>query len=118
VGRGLNHSHLQQDAATNTTTTTGQAGQMIGGVKLPPEKYCLTGVGWGLREEWDSEGEEDVVQIPEGGNGYGGDGAGEFGDEGTGMGDGDEEEEGRMEDIFGDDGGGGGGGEDEDMQDD
>ncbi|KAF7193821.1 Transcription initiation factor TFIID subunit 9, partial [Pseudocercospora fuligena] len=29
------------------------------GVQLPPEKYCLTGVGWGLKDEWESD--EDVV---------------------------------------------------------
>lgn len=29
------------------------------GLRLPPEKYCLTGVGWGLKDNWDSEGEED-----------------------------------------------------------
>ena len=31
------------------------------GVKLPPEKYCLTGVGWGLKDEWESE-EDEVVE--------------------------------------------------------
>jgi len=35
------------------------------GVRLPPERYCLTGVGWGLKEEWDSEdegeGDEDMM---------------------------------------------------------
>jgi transcription initiation factor TFIID subunit 9B len=30
------------------------------GVRLPPERYCLTGVGWGVRDEWESEGEEEV----------------------------------------------------------
>lgn len=25
---------------------------------LPEEKWCLTGVGWGLKEEWSSEEEE------------------------------------------------------------
>jgi transcription initiation factor TFIID subunit 9B len=25
------------------------------GVRLPPEKYTFTGVGWGLKEEWDDE---------------------------------------------------------------
>ena len=63
------------------------------GLRLPPEKYCLTGVGFGLKEEWDSEGEEylregeqivDVVMAEEGG--------GENGD--------DEDDE-RMEDVFG-----------------
>ena len=33
------------------------------GLRLPPEKYCFTGVNWGLKEEWDDEemtaGEED-----------------------------------------------------------
>lgn len=29
------------------------------GLRLPPERYCLSGVGWGLKEEWESEGEED-----------------------------------------------------------
>lgn len=28
------------------------------GVRLPPERYCFTGVGWGLKESW--EGEEEV----------------------------------------------------------
>jgi transcription initiation factor TFIID subunit 9B len=73
-------------------------------------------VGWGLKEEWDSEGEEEV------------DGAGaERGDIGMtqvdrvgGGGDDDEDDEGMgtMEDVFGDDtgdGGGGGGGEDDEM---
>ena len=29
------------------------------GVQLPPEKYCLTGVGWGLKDEWESEEDEE-----------------------------------------------------------
>ncbi|KAF2493949.1 TFIID-31kDa-domain-containing protein [Lophium mytilinum] len=28
------------------------------GVRLPPERYCLTGVGWGVKDEWESEEEE------------------------------------------------------------
>lgn len=46
------------------------------GVRLPPEKYCLTGVGWGLKDEWDDligddeeaegEGEDRMeVEMPE-----------------------------------------------------
>ena len=27
------------------------------GLRLPPEKYCLTGEGYGLKEEWDEEEE-------------------------------------------------------------
>jgi len=33
------------------------------GVRLPPERYCLTGVGWGLREEWDSDVEGDTDEV-------------------------------------------------------
>jgi transcription initiation factor TFIID subunit 9B len=86
-------------------------GTVIGGVRLPAEKYCLTGMGWGLKEEWDSEGEEevadeggdvDMAQIDRPGDG------GEEDDEGNdGMG--------TMEDVFGEDPTEGGGGEDEEM---
>ncbi|EME44992.1 hypothetical protein DOTSEDRAFT_70891 [Dothistroma septosporum NZE10] len=69
------------------------------GVQLPPEKYCLTGVGWGLREEWSDE--EDVPIV----DGVGARGA-EREDEKMGgidgMEDEDEEGAGRMEDVFGD----------------
>ncbi|KAF7513856.1 hypothetical protein GJ744_006470 [Endocarpon pusillum] len=92
---------------------------MIGGVKLPPEKYCLTGVGWGLREEWDSEGEDVEVALQQG---EGGLDAGEAMRTAEAEGDGDEDAEPTMEDVFGDDGGGAGGGrggedEDDDMLD-
>lgn len=64
------------------------------GLRLPPEQYCLTGVGWGLKEEWDSEGEEveqdekDQMML---------DSAIEDDGEGEGEEDGNE----RMEDLFG-----------------
>ncbi|MCJ1225659.1 Transcription initiation factor TFIID subunit 9 [Toensbergia leucococca] len=66
------------------------------GVRLPPERYCLTGVGWGLKEEWDSEGEGEDRDGGQGGDeimseNVGGEGNGEEGEEG------DE----RMEDLFG-----------------
>lgn len=28
------------------------------GVRLPPERYCFTGAGWGVRERWEEEVEE------------------------------------------------------------
>ncbi|KAI4135906.1 MAG: hypothetical protein LQ347_000242 [Umbilicaria vellea] len=65
------------------------------GVRLPPEKYCLTGVGWGLKEEWDSE-EDDLVATAEGGDEVMGEGEAE-GAEGMGE----EEADDRMEDVFG-----------------
>lgn len=29
------------------------------GYRLPPEKYTFTGASWGLKEEWEEEGEEE-----------------------------------------------------------
>jgi transcription initiation factor TFIID subunit 9B len=72
------------------------------GVQLPPEKYCLTGVGWGLKDEWESEEDvptEEVARPVENGKE----------DETMGGVDGEENEEeedegaGRMEDVFGTD---------------
>jgi len=77
------------------------------GTRLPPERYCLTGVGWGLREEWDSDGET----LGEGDGGEKGMGADVLMDTGDG---GEEEGDERMEDFFGEDDGGG---EDKDMED-
>ena len=31
-------------------------------LRLPPERYTLTGASFGLKDEWDSEGEEDVAE--------------------------------------------------------
>lgn len=76
----------------------GAAGMMIGGIRLPHERYCLTGSGWGLKEEWDSEGEESVEDADaaavEGGDDMQLDEMGEGGDE-EGLG--------NMEDVFGQD---------------
>lgn len=66
------------------------------GLRLPPEQYCLTGVGWGLKEEWDSEGEEADPEIkPEDQN------MPDVTMEDEGEGDGGEDGNGRMEDFFG-----------------
>ena len=76
------------------------------GVRLPPEQYCLTGIGWKLKEEWETMG------LVEEGNDAGldhpmTDGAED--EDGDGAEDGNE----RMEDFFGEDVNGNG--EDEDM---
>ncbi|KAK4555788.1 Transcription initiation factor TFIID subunit 9 [Recurvomyces mirabilis] len=88
------------------------------GVQLPPEKYCLTGVGWNLKDEWDSEEEEEEEGEGEGRmvNGTSGHDEEDVGMGGVDHEDGEEEEEedeegaGRMEDVFGE-----GGGEDTEM---
>ncbi|RJE18686.1 transcription initiation factor TFIID, partial [Aspergillus sclerotialis] len=33
---------------------------LLGGMRLPPERFCLTGSAWTMRDEWESEGEEEV----------------------------------------------------------
>lgn len=66
------------------------------GMRLPPEHYCLTGVGWKLKEEWgsltkqDAEDEAAIDQMMM---------DREEDDEGNGTEDGNE----RMEDFFGED---------------
>ncbi|KAF2713672.1 TFIID-31kDa-domain-containing protein [Pleomassaria siparia CBS 279.74] len=47
------------------------------GVRLPPERYCFTGVGWGVRDEWDGSGSDsDEDEMDVGGAGAGGVGVG------------------------------------------
>ena len=90
------------DPAAGAPNGVAGANQSItmGGMRLPPERFCLTGLGWDMKDEWDSEGEEDVPDAPQGvaGNGVGGDGAGEKEDGGE-----EDENDGKMEDIFGED---------------
>lgn len=33
------------------------------GVRLPPERYCFTGVGWGFKEQWEEEVEDEDVEM-------------------------------------------------------
>jgi transcription initiation factor TFIID subunit 9B len=81
------------------TTQQAFSNVSMGGMRLPPERFCLTGVGWNLKDEWESEGEEDIDEesmehraLPS----AMATGAGEGEDE-------DDEGDGRMEDVFGDD---------------
>ncbi|KIX02940.1 uncharacterized protein Z518_06490 [Rhinocladiella mackenziei CBS 650.93] len=88
-----------------------KSGPMVGGVRLPHEKYCLTGLSWGLKDEWDSEGEESVAEVepedrPEPEDLMQMDEKGEDDEEGLGT----------MEDVFGPDDGGGDKDGDNDMQ--
>lgn len=84
---------------------------VMGGMRLPPERFCLTGVGWDMKEEWESEGEEEIDQTASGTGEADGSDDGQKGDQG-------DDEDGKMEDVFGEDTamgeGAGGQGEDED----
>lgn len=80
------------------------------GLQLPPEQYCLTGTGWGIKEEWDSEEDDEV--LPTVVNGHSGSeiapGQDTMDEDMGGLdGEGDEDEEGmgRMEDVFGEENG-------------
>lgn len=77
------------------------------GVQLPPEKYCLTGVGWNLKDEWESEedGEGDGEEAKESSSTEGREDQRMGGMEDHASED--EEGVGRMEDVFGEDGEGG-----------
>ena len=88
------------------------------GVQLPPEKFCLTGVGWSMQKEWDEEVAEDerfglvgmersASQQQQSAQKKRASAGGE--DEAMGgmeAGDEDEEGAGRMEDVFGEEAGG------------
>ncbi|GLB08601.1 hypothetical protein AtubIFM57258_004499 [Aspergillus tubingensis] len=121
ASRGFDSQGMAKTAAANQSV-------VMGGMRLPPERFCLTGTGWNMREEWESEGEEEVEEAGDDGreNGMGGGAGGagggtkvEEGEEGV-----DEEEDGKMEDVFGEDtamgegdGDGGDGDGDKDMTD-
>jgi len=104
----------------NTTARDGdKVGPMVGGIKLPHEKYCLTGIGWGLKDEWDSEGEEsmDDEQAAQAHDAADADMMQMDGADDGGLGE-DEEGLGEMEDVFGpDNGDAGNDGDDHEMQD-
>lgn len=86
-------------AGANGAVPAANQSVVIGGMRLPPERFCLTGMGWNMKDEWDSEGEEDempdVMQQPGVGKGVGGDGAEDNEDE--------DDNDGKMEDLFGED---------------
>ncbi|KAJ5245299.1 hypothetical protein N7489_005395 [Penicillium chrysogenum] len=103
-------------AGANGAAPAANQSVVIGGMRLPPERFCLTGLGWDMKDEWDSEGEEDdmpdVMQQPGAGMGVGGDGAEDNEDE--------DDNDGKMEDLFGEDttmGEAGDGDEDRNMTD-
>ncbi|KAJ5147011.1 Histidine biosynthesis trifunctional-protein [Penicillium atrosanguineum] len=103
-------------AAAPNGAAPGSANQsvMMAGMRLPPERFCLTGTGWNLKDEWDSEGEEEE-DLPDAAQQQAMEGAGAEEDN-----EGDEDEDGKMEDIFGEDtamGGTGEGDEDQKMND-
>ena len=91
------------DAAAGAATGAGAGAAnqsvMMAGLRLPPERFCLTGTGWNMKDEWDSEGEEEMPDAsqpkPTGTDKSTAEDGEEEGD--------DDDEDGKMEDIFGED---------------
>ena len=86
----------------NGTSAAGAAnrGFSLGGVRLPPERFCFTGVGWDMKDGWESEGEEEedtMADVPQQNAAAA---AGEEPEDREGD---EDDEDGRMEDIFGED---------------
>ncbi|KAH8698815.1 transcription initiation factor IID, 31kD subunit-domain-containing protein [Talaromyces proteolyticus] len=79
-----------------TAAKSGFSNISMGGMRLPPEKFCQTGTGWNLKEEWESEGEDDVEDAAEPTVALGA--AGQNDEEDL-----EDEGDGRMEDVFGED---------------
>lgn len=99
-----------QDAAASAASSS-DAHIMMGGMRLPPERFCLTGVGWDLKNEWESEGEEEMEL-----DGAEQQKAGAASGEQEEGGDEDDDADGKMEDIFGHGGDGGEKAADEDKE--
>lgn len=100
----------QRGYDTNATANRQNAysSVMMGGMRLPPERFCLSGTGWNLKDSWESEGEEEVEEATAAQNAEA-NAAEREGEEGEGEDEGD----GKMEDIFGEDTAMGEGGEED-----
>ncbi|RDW87577.1 TFIID-containing protein [Coleophoma crateriformis] len=94
-GGGLNKTFLLETAQKRNQVALPRVLQNEWGVRLPNERFVLTGVPWGLKEEWDVEDDDEQADGMEGI---------EATEEGV-----EAEDGGRMEDLFGGDG-------DEDME--
>jgi transcription initiation factor TFIID subunit 9B len=90
-GGGLSKEFLLETAQARNKISLPRVLQNEWGVRLPSERFVLTGVPWGLKEEWESEDEGEAGDAMEGVQATEEEGV-EGGEEG-----------GRVEDLFGDD---------------
>ncbi|KAF3002678.1 Transcription initiation factor TFIID subunit 9 [Curvularia kusanoi] len=80
-GGGLSKEFLAEMASERNRVALPRVEREFG-VRLPPERYCFTGVGWGVKEEWETEevvGESGDEEMEEGGPVGGNAGDGGFG---------------------------------------
>ena len=108
-GGGLSKEFLLETAQARNKVALPRVLQNEWGVRLPSERFVLTGVPWGLKGQWVAEDEDDNVA----GATTAAAGEGVDVEMGEGEDGGDEEGQGQMEDLFGADGDG-----DEDMDKD
>lgn len=90
-GGGLSKEFLLETAQARNKISLPRVLQNEWGVRLPSERFVLTGVPWGLKEEWESEDEGEPGDAMEGVQATEEEGV-EGGEDG-----------GRVEDLFGDD---------------
>ncbi len=106
---GMSKEFLLETAEARNKIRLPPVGQTEWGVRLPSEKFVLTGVPWGIKDQWAKEDEDDEMVNS---NQKDKDGSGDVkmeDEEETGFGE--DEEGGTFEDMFGADG------EDEEMAD-
>lgn len=68
-GKGGNKEYLMEVAAERNKIALPRVGQTEWGVRLPAEKFVLTGVPWGLKEEWEGESSGDEKEKEKDGGG-------------------------------------------------
>lgn len=101
---GMSKEFLLETAEARNKIRLPPVGQTEWGVRLPSEKFVLTGVPWGVREVWEKDGEnEDNEGGADKEKAKDGSGDVEMEDEHE-EGFGEDEEGGTMEDMFGVDG--------------
>ncbi|KAJ5167219.1 uncharacterized protein N7482_006000 [Penicillium canariense] len=99
VSRGFDPAAGSANGGGAAAAGTANQSVMMAGMRLPPERFCLTGTGWNMKDEWDSEGEEEEMPDAPQQQAKGSAAKAEEDEEG-----GDEDDDdGKMEDIFGED---------------
>lgn len=101
-GGGISKEYMQELARERNKVALPRIVPNEWGVRLPSERFVLSGTSWGLQDVWDEIGEEEV---PEMGGGGGDDGDAMEGIQGPAPEDvgGDGVEGGTVDDMFGDD---------------
>lgn len=98
-GGGLSKEWMLEQAVQRNRVALPRVLQNEWGVRLPSERFVLTGVPWGLKGEWVEDQEEDEAAA-DAGQGEGMDGILNYGQQ-DGEGGVEDEEGGTMEDLFG-----------------